>query len=87
MGKNKSCSPELRKLIVQCYQNENESMSSIAKRFSCSKKMVFGAIQVFKRTGSFETPKRKPIERKTTPKEDRLICRISKADPFWILTR
>lgn len=87
MGKKKSCTPALRELIVGCYQNEKQSMSAIAKRFCCSKKMVFGAIQLFKRTGSFENRKRMPMPRKTSPYDDRIICRTSKANPFLTSTK
>lgn len=57
-------------------------MSAIAQRFGCSKKMVFGAIHLYKKTRNFETPARKPRPRKTTPADDRHICRTSKSNPF-----
>ena len=82
MGKNKSCTPQMRELIVQCYQNEQLSMSAIAQKFACSKKMVFGAIHLYNKTKEFETPARKPRARKTTLAEDRIICRASKRNPF-----
>uniref|UniRef100_A0A0K8WHZ5 Transposase Tc1-like domain-containing protein n=1 Tax=Bactrocera latifrons TaxID=174628 RepID=A0A0K8WHZ5_BACLA len=46
------------------------------------KKMVFGAIHLYKKTKKFETPIRKSRPRKTTPPEDRIICRTSKNHPF-----
>lgn len=82
MGKKKSCTPEMRKLIIQKYCQTNSSMDVIAEELLCSKKMVYGAIKVYAETGSFENPKRKKRPRKTTVKEDRLICRYSRTNPF-----
>ena len=82
MGKNKNCTPEIRRLIVHKYCFENCSMAAIARDLTCSKKMVHGAIRVYTETASFENPERKPRSRKTTEREDHLICRQSKTDPF-----
>lgn len=49
----------------------------------CSKKMLYGAIKVYTNTGGTEKPKRMKRARKTTVREDRLICRLSKENHFF----
>ena len=52
MGKRRSCTPELRQLIINKYAQPNSSMAKVASDLGCSKKMVFTAIKTYTDTGS-----------------------------------
>ena len=43
---------------------------------------MYVAIHLYNKTKKFGTPARKPRVRKTTPTEDRIICRTTKRKPF-----
>src|SRR5436190_17405654 len=81
MGKGKHCTRESRRLIIQL-KNQNFSISHIARTLNCSRCMVRNAIRHFERYKSIEPKTRKNPPRKTSRKEDRIIARISKSDPF-----
>lgn len=76
MGKNKRCTPEMRKLIVKKYCQEGLPMREIAVQLMCSKKKVYGAIETYADTGSIENRIRKRRGKKTTARDDQIICRL-----------
>lgn len=80
MGKNKSCSEETRKIIIRLQEGGN-SYGDISKMLKVSKKMVYNAVQHYKK---YKTTCNIPRSRKpriTTKKEDMLIIRESKKFP------
>lgn len=82
MGRKKNCTPELRRIIATKYCIEKKSIRAIAKDLLCSKTMVNNAIKQYTENGTIENKKRKPRPRKTTKREDRIICKVSKDNPF-----
>lgn len=82
MGRMKSCTPEMRAIIVRKYCNDKMSMAAIAKDLAVSKSMVYNAIRVYTSTGSIQNPPRSNPPRKTTQQDDRAMARISKKMPF-----
>ena len=67
---------------VQAFRDLGLNNSEIARRLGCSRKKVINTIHLFNDTGSLSNKKRKPRERKTTPREDAAIARIAKLNPF-----
>ena len=82
MGRGRSCTPELREIIIRKHIKEKKSIRQIAIELGCSKTKVHQAIVHFGSLGSTENKIRKQRPRKTTVKEDRRICRESKKNPF-----
>lgn len=82
MGRNKSCTPDLRGRIVWKYTQQNMSIRKIALELVCSKTMFRNAIRHYAENGTIENKNRPPRPRKTTTEEDRIICRTSKKNPF-----
>lgn len=82
MGNEKSCTPELRGIIVNMIRHQKKSMGAIAKTLLCSKCSFFNAIHHVEDTGSLENRKRSSRPRKTTLKRDLIIHRISQKSPF-----
>lgn len=80
MGKNKSCTPAERKVIVEL-QKTGLSYQHIATRLNCSKSKVFGAISHFQKYETTEDVPRKQRPRKTTKHIDKKIVQLSKEDP------
>lgn len=79
MGKRKSCTHEVRRVIINLV-NENWSYSAIADHLNCSKRMVFNAIQHFKKNRTADNVPRKEKSRKTDAFTDRRIVRLSRQD-------
>ena len=67
---------------VQTFQDLGLNNSEIARSLGCSCKKVINAINLFNDTGSLNNKKSKSRERKTTPREDAAIARITKLNPF-----
>lgn len=82
MGKNKSCDASTRQIIVNLHIDQEWTYRKIANHLKCSVKKVFNAIDHYKRHGTIENIPRKARPRKTSPREDKLIVRIAKKDPF-----
>lgn len=80
MGKSASCTPAERKAILEL-RKTGLSYSKIAKQLNCSKKKVFGAINHFQKFGTHNNVQRKTRPRKTSPRIDRKISKLSKIDP------
>lgn len=80
MGKNKSCTPELRKVILNLIK-DNWTYGKIAQHLNCSKKMVFNAVQYVKKNKTAENVPRKSKPRKTSANFDGRIIRMAKVDP------
>lgn len=82
MGRNPSCTPEIRAMIVRMYCSQKQTMRAIAGTLGVSKTMVFQAIKAYGKTGTCENHKRQIRGRKTTQIEDRQIVHLSKKNPF-----
>lgn len=82
MGRNPSCTPQMRQLIVNMYCVKNMSMAKIAGAIGVGKTMVQNAIKLYCETGSTENKQRRFPPRKTTDHEDRAMVRMCKRDPF-----
>lgn len=82
MGKNKSCDPTLRKIIMKFVVEHGWPYRRIAEHLNCSKTMVYNAVQHVRRNNTDLNVPRTKRSRKTTPQEDRMITRLAKKDPF-----
>lgn len=84
MGKNKSSTPQERKIIWECFQ-KHKNVTKVAELLTFSRGRVKNALKHFKTKKSFENlPRKKP--RKTTCYDDRKIVHMSKVDPFLTST-
>ncbi|XP_075166377.1 uncharacterized protein LOC142238569 [Haematobia irritans] len=81
MGKKKSSTPVERKIIWTCYENVG-SVAKVVKILSLSRGKVVNAIKHYKQFTTFNNLPRN-VPRKTSAADDRLMVRMSKADPFF----
>lgn len=81
MGKKPSCTPELRR-VIQTFKDAGLTNTEIARRLNCSRHMVSNAIQYITTYNTTEKVGRKLRPRKTTFREDNMIFRMVKANPF-----
>lgn len=81
MGKSRECTVEERILINRLH-DQKKSISEIAKLMKRSRCCVYNALKHFQNYGYADKVPRKRRARKTTAVEDRLIHRISAADPL-----
>ena len=82
MGRGRSCTPELREIIIRKHIQEKKTVRQIAAELGCSKTKVHNALLHFGRIGTTQNALRKRRARKTTAKDDRRIVRAIKKNPF-----
>lgn len=80
MGRNKSCTPAERKIIIKLLR-QGMSYRNIENTTGYSRNKVFNAVKHFQVHGTCENVSRKIRPRKSTPATDRQMVRLSKADP------
>lgn len=82
MGKNKHCTPELRRIILNM-KEDGKTITVISKELRCSRKMIYNALKHMEEYESYNNKIRKERPRKTTAREDREIIKMSKNNPFF----
>ena len=84
MGKHHP--PEIKKLLVKFYEENNLTYAALGRKFDMSASSVRDIINRFKKTGSTEGPGSGGSRgRKTTPVDDRQILVKVKKNPFVTL--
>lgn len=81
MGKNPEIPVAVRKRLVQLVQ-AGTPMAQVAKQLSVSRSSVWRAVQRFRKEGSMNTLPRSGRPRMTTEREDRILRRLSVANPM-----
>lgn len=81
MGKKSSCTPDIRKIILNL-KNQGTTISEIAKNIGRSRKMVRNAINYQEKYKTCEAVQRKKRPKKTTGMEDRIITNYARKNPF-----
>lgn len=81
MGKACSCTPELRKVILNLKKRGFE-IAKIAETIGRSRKLVYNALSYYEKHKTTEKVMRKPPPRKTSQREDSLIVREAKRNPL-----
>jgi len=82
IGKNKSCIPELRKLIVWKYAQRDATMASVAADLGFLKKCFLMLLKVITAIGHAIICIKKKTTRKISKIEERATCRTGKYDSF-----
>ena len=85
MGKNKSITPAERDIIWNCFQYVG-SIAKVVQTLALFWDKIVNAIMLDKKYKTFNNLQGKQ-SRKTTAAEDRIMVRMSKADPFLISTQ
>ena len=80
MPKTVKYSEMYRKNVVEAI-NDGLSKAEVARRFKVSKQLVGYWVKIFEQRGSLETSLRQGRPRKTTRRDDVMICRMSKRNP------
>lgn len=72
----------MREFIIQKYKDGLKA-PTIAKEIGKCKRTVQKIIQKFVKFGTIDNLPRKPKKRKLSEQEERILCRLSKKNPFW----
>ena len=80
MGKKKEISLSTRKLIVDAVER-GDSYSQVALNFSVSRASVANFIKLNRQGDNLTVKKRSGRPKKTSQSDDRVLIRLSKADP------
>lgn len=81
MGKKSSCTPDIRKIILNM-KDQGKNISEIARNIGRSRKMVRNALNYQEKYKTCEAIQRIKRPRKTTGMEDRIIITYARKNPF-----
>ena len=81
MAKGKPTSSDIRNSIITL-SLRGENQSSIARRLLIQKSTVSRILRQYRRTGNVLPQKKTGRRRKTTPRQDKRILRLSQNNPF-----